>query len=171
MMGSPDLCGSKGQSTLSGRFVLPPSLKTAQRSRQRQENELDSLKSTREDACAPVGRLRSEDRPVRPLASSSSVGHDQRTKMTNEGDVLGLVRLRYPLSVRFDFGYNRHILERGCEGEVPLATCGILLHSIVASTVASLRYQQAKVQWRIGGPAAAGFPLEGGCTSSVEREK
>ena len=49
--------------------------------------------------------------------------------MTNEGDVLGLVRLRYPLSVRFDFGYNRHILERGCEGEVPLATCGILLHS------------------------------------------
>ena len=123
MMGSPDLCGSKGQSTLSGRFVLPPSLKTAQRSRQRQENELDSLKSTREDACAPVGRLRSEDRPVRPLASSSSVGHDQRTKMTNEGDVLGLVRLRYPLSVRFDFGYNRHILERGCEGEV-LLRCG-----------------------------------------------
>lgn len=60
------------------------------------------------------------------MASSSIVGHDQRT---NEGDVLGLVRLRYPLSVRFNFGYNRHILERGCEGEVPLAICGILLHS------------------------------------------
>ena len=79
-----------------------------------------------------MGRLRSEkiDQSVLGFQLNYLNCRTRPTdQMTNEGDVLGLVRLRYPLSVRFNFGYNRHILERGCEGEVPLATCGILLHS------------------------------------------
>ena len=79
-----------------------------------------------------MGRLRSEKIDQSDLGFQLNY-LNCRTRptdqMTNEGDVLGLVRLRYPLSVRFNFGYNRHILERGCEGEVPLAICGILLHS------------------------------------------
>lgn len=79
-----------------------------------------------------MGRLRSEkiDQSVLGFQLNYLNCRTRPTdQMTNEGDVLGLVRLRYPLSVRLNFGYNRHILERGCEGEVPLAICGILLHS------------------------------------------
>lgn len=73
-----------------------------------------------------MGRLRSEKIDQSVLGFQLNC----RTRPTDQRRrCAGLVRLRYPLSVRFNFGYNRHILERGCEGEVPLAICGILLHS------------------------------------------